>query len=492
VPQVSEELFGGTGSNQAITGGGVDSEGKDAVNDLTYLILRATELMKLRDPNLNARYFLGVNSKEQYLRRLCEVNLNTGATPAIHNDRAVIEALKDKGDKEPLARDYGVVGCVEPGSNGRSYAHSAAILFNLVSALELTLFNGEHRHTGLGKLISFRSGDPATFTGFEQFKGAFRDQICWVAKRAVKLNNCFGKVHQDFYPTPILSSLFEGPMENGVDLIQGGAVINSSGVTIIGLADVADSLSAIQRIVFTPGANAVSFQDLRKALENDFAGSQALQARLKNEAPKYGNEDQAADDNVSWIVKTLDDLFGSEQNYRKGRYRVGYWTMTNHAGFGRLMGALPSGRNAEENLASGITPVSGMTPELTRTLNSVSGIPAVGLSSGVALNLKYSRESTPDFLDSFVATIETYFGGNERQETGGMEIQFNIVDHETLVSAVKDPLSNSQLLVRVSGYTAYFKDLNPRMQKEIIDRTEYLLSTGSMVFFAPFQIPQGS
>ena len=249
VPEASEQLFGGTGSNQAITVGGVDTEGGDAVNDLTYVVLRATELMRLRDPNLNARYFPGVNSKE-YLNRICAVNFNTGATPAIHNDRAVIEALGSRVETIEQARDYGVVGCVEPGSNGRSYAHSAAILFNLVSALELTLFNGRHRHTGLDVLISIETGDCGTFASFDQFREAFEKQIRWIADQAVNLNNLFGEVHQDFYPTPILSSLFEGPMEKGMDLIQGGASINSSGVAIIGLADVADSLSAIQQVVF--------------------------------------------------------------------------------------------------------------------------------------------------------------------------------------------------------------------------------------------------
>ena len=146
MPDAGEQLFGGTGSNQAITIGGVDVEGRDAVNDLTYVMLRATELMMLRDPNLNARYFPGINSRA-YLRRLCEANINTGATPALHNDAAVIRALTSKGETLRQARDYGVIGCVEPGSNGRSYGHSGAILMNLASVLDLTLYNGRHRHT---------------------------------------------------------------------------------------------------------------------------------------------------------------------------------------------------------------------------------------------------------------------------------------------------------------------------------------------------------
>jgi len=492
IADAGEQLFGGTGSNQAITVGGVDKDGRDAVNDLTYVMLRAIELMKLRDPNLNARYYPGVNSGE-YLRRLCEVNINTGATPAIHNDKAVINALTAKGETIEQARDYGIIGCVEPGSNGRSYGHSAAILLNLTSALELTLFNGRHRHTGMNLLISKETGNPAAFKTFEEFRTAFEEQTRWLADQAVALNNILGTIHQDFYPTPILSAFFEGPMEKGKDLIEGGAAINYSGATIIGLADVADSLSAVRKVVFEE--KAVSFADLLDAIEKDFEGYDYLQRRLMNpdKTPKYGNEDPVADADVLWVVDLLDRIFGEKSNYRGGRYRVGYWTMTNHAGFGRLMKAFPSGRKAHENFTSGITPVSGVTPYLTKALNSVAKQPARCLSNGVALNVKYTpaHGNMEKMLDDFAASVEGYFDDADGKRDGGMEIQFNITTHDTFVDAVAHPDKYPELLVRVSGYTAYFKDLNPRMQKEIIDRTEYLLSTGKMVSFAPFPLPKG-
>ncbi|NVL93122.1 MAG: formate acetyltransferase, partial [Desulfobacterales bacterium] len=490
VPDTAEQLFGGTGSNQAITIGGVDKDGNDAVNDLTYVVLRAIELMKLRDPNPNARYYPGINSGD-YLRQLCAVNINTGAIPAIHNDKAVIKALTAKGETIEQARDYGVIGCVEPGSNGRSYGHSAAILLNLTSALELTLFNGRHRHTGMDLLISKETGDPTTFNTFAEFKAAFEEQTRWLIEQATTLNNILGRVHQDFYPTPILSAFFEGPIEKGKDLIQGGATINSSGAAIIGLADVADSLSAIQKVVFE---EKLPFSDLLDAIEKNFEGYDALQTRLMNpdKTPKYGNEHQLADANVSWIVELLDRAFGEKMNYRGGRYRVGYWTMTNHAGFGRLMKATPNGRRAGENFTSGITPVSGVTPDLAKALNSVAGLPARCLSSGIALNLKYTPEpgDKEKMLDNFVASVKGYFDDAGGKRDGGMEIQFIIADRKTLTDAVEHPEKYPELLVRVSGYTAYFKDLNPQMQKEIIDRTEYRLSTGKMVPFDPFPLPK--
>jgi len=484
VPATGEQLFGGTGSNQAITVGGVDAEGRDAVNDLTYLMIRATELMMLRDPNLNARYFSGVNPPA-YLRRLCDVNLNTGATPALHNDRAVIAALTAKGDTIEQARDYGITGCVEPGSNGRFYGATAAVLLNLTSVLELTLYNGEHRHTGPGVLISERTGDAASFASFDAFKTAFVRQASWMVDRATTLNEALGRTHQDVYPTPILSSLFEGPMEKGKDLIFGGASINSSGASIIGFADVVDSLAAIQKVVFED--KAIALPALIQALNANFVGQDVLLARLCNpdKTPKYGNEQPAADSLARWLATTLDGLFARKTNYRGGRYRVGYWTMTNHAGFGRLSRATPNGRRDGENFTSGMTPVSGVTPSLTKALHSVASLPSALLANGVAVNLKYTPDNAhrDKMLDNFVASVEGYFdpapGGQ-----GGMEIQFNVTTHDTFVDAVKNPQKYPELLVRVSGYTAYFKDLNPQMQQEIIDRTEYDLGTGRAVEFS--------
>jgi pyruvate formate-lyase/glycerol dehydratase family glycyl radical enzyme len=479
--ETGEQLFGGTGSNQAVTIGGVDANGEDAVNDLTYLILKATELMLLRDPNLNARYHPD-KSSDEYLNRISEVNITTKATPAIHNDKAVIKALvsKDKDNSEEQARDYGIVGCVEPVSAGRTYGHPAAVLINLVSALELALFDGKHRYTGMNKEISPETGNPATFGSFDDFWAAFEKQTRWLIDRATLLNDRFGKTHQDFYPTPILSAFFEGPMDKGKDLILGGATINSSGAAIIGLADVVDSLCAINKWVFNK--QSIPFSRLLDALRNDFDGDEPLRLLLANpeKTPKYGNEHPDADAIAAKVVTMLDDAFRARQNYRGGKYRVGYWTMTLHAGLGRFTGSLPNGRKARENYASGITPVSGVARNLPKALNSVAKLPAEALSSGVALNIKYTPE--PHYgsnTDDFAATVKAFFSGGGGNGDGGFEIQFNVRSREDFERAMEDPEKYGDFLVRVSGYTAYFKDLNPQMQKEIMERTEYLLSTGN-------------
>ncbi len=490
IPSAGEQLFGGSGSNQAITIGGVDAEGQDAVNDLTYVMLRAIELMLLRDPNLNARYHPEVSS-DAYLRRLCEANLNTRATPALHNDRAVIDALTASGHTLQQARDYGVIGCVEPGSNGRFYGHSGALLVNLPSALELALFNGRHRHFGMEKLISVETGDPATFQAFEQFQAALKCQMLWLLEQAIALNELLGRIHQCFYPTPILSALFEGPMESGKDLIEGGAKINASGIAIIGLADVADSLNAIETLVF--GSRQITLPQFLDALRKNYAGYDWLLGSIRDpqRTPRFGNDSPQSDGNALWLAKTLHEAVKDRRNYRGGNYRIGYWTMTNHAGFGRLIGATPNGRQAGENFSSGLTPNSGVTPSLTAALQSIAKLPAPFVDNGMAVNLKFTpvdgdAEAT---LSRFVAYVKGYFDATQDQPAGGMEIQFNVTSHQDFIAAVKDPSQYDKLLVRVSGYTAYFKDLNPRMQKEIIDRTEYSLSTGRSVYYEPFPLP---
>ena len=280
-------------------------------------------------------------------------------------------------------------------------------------------------------------------------------------------------------------------METGLDLIEGGAKLNGSGIAVIGLADVADSLNALESVVYGEPRDFTLFD----ALRNNYQGYDALLARLRNaqKTPRFGNDSEAADGNAIWLMKVLHRATRSRRNYRGGCYHIGFWSMTNHAGLGRLIGATPNGRKAGENFASGLTPCSGVTLSLTPALRSLAKLPAEYVPNGMAVNLKF----TPDdgdaerMLDNFTAAVAGYFDPGAHHGTGGMEIQFNVTSHRDFVEAVRDPSRYQQLLVRVSGYTAYFKDLNPQMQKEIIDRTEYRLSTGHAVPYDPFPLPSG-
>lgn len=473
VPETGEELFGGAGTVPAVTVGGINEDGEDAVNDLTYIMLRVTELLKTRDPSLNARYHLEKNST-RYRDRVAEVVAATKSVPAFYNDIAAIKTLENQGIATRDARDYAIIGCVELSAAGRSYDASSSIMLNLVSALELALYNGKRPITG-DEQIGPVTGAAESFRSFEEFWEAFTTQLRWLVDEAVKLNEMMGKTHQEYLPTPLLSALFEGPMEKGKDLIFGGACYNSSGATHIGFADTVDSLNAIEQGVFLD--RKCTFAQLLAAMARNFEGDAALHAYLVNRTPKYGSEEPIAIKNSRNLLRFLYETYQEYTNYRGGKYRPAYWTMTNHAGQGKLSGPLPNGRKAYRIFASGITPVSQAATDLAACLNAVGGIDALHIPGGEAFNLKYSVIKDRDDLHKFSQAIEAYF------RTGGLHIQFNIMSYETLIDAKAHPENYPELLVRVSGYSAYFKDLNEAMKDEIITRTAYDLKTGKSVLF---------
>ena len=473
VPEQAEELFGGAGTVPAVTLGGVDANGEDAVNDLTYLMLRVTELLKTRDPSINARYHYEQNPS-CYRDRVCEVISSTKAVPAFHNDMAAIKTLENQGIPIEHARDYGVIGCVELTPAGKGYDASSSIMFNLVSALELALYNGKRPVTG-GDQIGPQTGDPKSFKTFDEFWNAFTGQIRFLMGEAISLNNDLGKVHQEILPTPLLSTFFEGPMETGRDLIFGGALYNSSGVTHIGFADTVDSLNAIEKGIFAD--RVCDFETLIRALEADFAGFENLYAYLVSKSPKYGTADPVAVKNSQNLIRFLYEFYQGHTNYRGGRYRPSYWSMTNHAGQGRLSGALPNGRHAHKEFASGITPVSQAAKDLTACLKSVGELDCRYIPGGEALNLKFPALQGDENNKKFGSIVTSYM------RFGGLHVQFNIMSYAMLLDAKKNPGKYPELLVRVSGYSAYFNDLNDAMKDEIITRTAYDVATGMAIPF---------
>lgn len=473
VPETSEELFGGAGTVPAVTIGGIDEDGEDAVNDLTYIMLRVTELLQTRDPSLNARYHLEKNSAA-YRDRVAEVIASTKSIPAFYNDIAAIKTLENQGTATEDARDYAIIGCVELSASGRSYDASSSIMLNLVSALELAIYNGKRPVTA-DEQVGQITGSVESFKTFEEFWEAFETQLRWLIGEAVKLNEMMGITHQRYLPTPLLSALFEGPMEKGKDLIFGGARYNSSGATHIGFADTVDSLNAIEKGVFID--RKFTFPEIITALKKDFEGYSALHAYLVNRTPKYGTEDTTAVKNSQNLIRFLYETYQGYTNYRGGKYRPAYWTMTNHAGQGKLTGALPNGRKAYRIFASGITPGSQAATGLAACLNAVGGINVLHVPGGEAFNLKYSSIKDETDLQKFSRAIEAYF------LSGGLHIQFNIMSYEMLIDAKTYPEKYPELLVRVSGYSAYFKDLNDAMKDEIITRTAYDLKSGKSVPF---------
>jgi pyruvate formate-lyase/glycerol dehydratase family glycyl radical enzyme len=467
VPEVGNRLFGGSSSDQVITLGGVREDGSSAVSDASWLLLKATEMLRLRDPNVNARHAPGVNS-EEWLRRLAEVNLLTRATPSLHNDDAVISSLLHEGFSLEHARDWTATGCVEPTSCGRHYGHTGCIMFNLVAPLEMALNDGVHPI--LGERIGPRTGDPRAFRDFEAFFQAWESQLCWLVERAVEANNILGRAHQRLRPSPLLSAVFQGPMESGRDVIDGGALYNSTGAAMVALSDVVDSLVAIGTLVYE--RRTISFDSLLGALEADFVGHEALHAELLNKVPKLGQEHALPREMAARIQARVYDAWHAHENYRGGRYVPGYWSMSNHVAFGLLSGALPSGRRRAKAFTPGLTPSHLAGAPLTEQIHTVAGLEPKHMPNNIAFNVRVvpgAEDAHADVVDRMTAYVASYF------ELGGMQMQFNVVDTATLKDAMERPEEYRDLLVRISGYNAYFTDLNRDMQLELVERMEHRL-----------------
>ena len=465
VPDMGSRLFGGSSSDQVITLGGQTADGEDAVADMTWIFLKATELLQIRDPNVNARYAPGINS-DAYLRRLCEVNLLTGATPSLHNDDAVLAALDEQGFALEHARDWSATGCVEPTSCGRHFGHTGCLMFNMVAPLEMALNDGVH--PVLGDRIGPHTGDPREMDNFEQFMEAYETQLGWLVDQAADCNNRLGGAHRELMPSPLLSALFTGPMESGKDVIEGGALYNSTGIGTVGLTDVVDSLCAVKTLVYDQGQ--VDFATLLDALAADFQGHDVLLARLLNKVPKFGQDHDLPMRIVRRVLRFAYDRWQSQRHYRGGRYVPGYWSMSNHVAFGMLSGPLPSGRRAGKAFTPGLTPSPLCHAPLTEQIRTVAQLDPRLLPNNIAYNVKVvpGPGEPPDrILDRMSALVGAFF------DMGGMQMQFNVMGTDTLREAMDNPTEFRDLLVRISGYNAYFVELNRNMQIELIERTEH-------------------
>lgn len=467
VPDIGNQLFGGSSSDQAITLGGVLPNGRDAVCDMTYVFLKATELLALRDPNMNARMSLARNSAS-YLRRLCEVNLSTAATPSLHNDEAVLTALTARGIKKAHANDWVATGCVEPSIPGRHMGHTGSILLNLVAALEMALQNG--RHPLMDICQGPATGDPAAgaFTDFNSFFTAFSAQLAFLIENAADFNRTLAGIHARLRPTPFFSAFTDGCIRKAADATAGGARYNTSGTANIGLSDVVDSLCAIQALVFDQ--QALAFPDLVAATRSDFTGHPHVAALIQKRAPRFGADSPEAVAMANRVTALVTSLWDAVPHHRNGRYTAGFWSMSMHVAYGLLSGALPSGRRAGEPFTPGLTPSPTASRDFLANLRDVAALDPKNLANNIAFNVRItpSAENTPDqTAETMAAYVKAFF------KMGGMQMQFNVTDAKTLRSAMARPEDYRNLLVRISGYNAYFTTLNHDMQMELLRRAEY-------------------
>jgi formate C-acetyltransferase len=467
VPDVSNYLFGGSQSQTAITVGGVTPKGEDAVNDMTYIFLKVTEILSINDPNMNARFKLGVNS-DTYLKRLCEVNYITVATPSMHNDDAVIEAFKQNSDKIEDLRDWASTGCVEVTLSGKHMSHTGATSVNMVAGLELALNNGYHPlmnwHLG-PKSGVVEKGD---FKTFEEFFDAFAAQQKFIIDNTVQLNNMAGEAYSYLRPTPLLSTAIQGAVGNAKDVTKGGAQYNTSGTFNIGLSDVVDSLMVIKKLVFEE--KKVSFSELKEAIGSNFENNPSLHAMVSRKVPRFGSGCDEAVEMANRVTSLIHGCYKAHKNFRGGDYTVGFWSVAQHVAYGSLSGALPSGRLAGKAFTPGLTPDTSASKSFLDNMRDVAKLDPKNMDNNIAFNVKLvpaANETRENIVNTMHAYVKTYF------EQGGMQIQFNMVNSDVLKDAMAHPENYKNLLVRISGYNAYFVTLNKDMQTELIERAEY-------------------
>ena len=461
----SAKYFAGFPIGFNLTIGGQTKNGEDATNELSYLILKTQDHIRLPQPNLTARFHK--HSPDEFISECSRVIGLGNGMPQIVNDENIIPSLKLIGLAVEDCQDYALVGCVELSTQGNYLGWSDAAMFNIVKVLELTLNDGICMITG--EQIGLKTGTLDCYPDYNSFDKAFKKQINFFIKKMILVCEAVEKCHQTHLPSPFLSGVVDDCMRNGTDVTAGGARYNLSGIQAIQVANVADSLAVLKKLVFEE--KVVGKRTFLDALRNNFKESETLRQRCINRVPKYGNDIAWVDQLGANCIKYFADTIKNFKNFRGGRYHMGLYTVSAHVPMGQNVGATPDGRFSQSPLADG-----GMSPMYgrdklgpTAVLNSVSRIPSHLATNGTLLNMKFlpsffkndsDREKFSSLLKTFVALPVNH-------------VQFNVVTAQELINAKADPESYRGLTIRVAGYTAYFTELAPDLQDEIIKRTAH-------------------
>lgn len=442
--------------------GGVKEDGSDASNELSYLILDVIEEMRLLQPSSMVQ--VSKKNPDRLLKRALKIIKTGFGQPSIFNTDAIIQELTRQGKALEDARRGGASGCVEAGAFGVE-AYILTGYFNLAKILELTLNNGID--PGTGKRLGIETGDSCDFDTFEQLMAAYRRQLEHFIDIKIKGNNIIGRVWGKYMPVPFLSLLIDDCIGKGRDYNNGGARYNTRYIQGVGIGSTTDSLTAIKHHVFHH--KTVTMDELKKALDDDFMGFEPLRDQLLNDTPKYGNDDDYADD----IMREVFDIFYNAVEGRpaghQGVHHIMMLPTTAHAYFGSVIGALPDGRKAKLPLSEGISPVQGADRSgPTSVIKSASKMDHLR-TGGTLLNQKFTPQilAADSGINRLLSLIRTYF------RMDGHHMQFNVIDADTLRKAKKHPHQYRSLIVRVAGYSDYFVDLTEELQDEIIHRTEH-------------------
>jgi formate C-acetyltransferase len=451
-------------SFQNVTLGGRGADGAYAANELSYLCLRATRRLRMDQPLLSVRWSPEMPA-EFWDSVLATIETGTGF-PALFSDEIAMAAMGRVGVAASDAENYGLVGCVELSVPGREYGQTEALRVNWAKVLELMFNDGQCAISG-ERLPLAQPRRLDEFETFADFLTWYRAELAHFLDLGVRGLNLFDDAWPSLLPAPFESLLMAGCLESGLDVTAGGTVYNLSSVNALGMADVADSLVTIDRLVFRE--RCITLPELAQAVRGDFAGAASLAARA-SAVPHYGNDVDEPDQIIALLAEDFCRQVDGYRNPRGGRFQSGMYSVASHASLGKLTGALPNGRRAGLALANALSPCQGRDATgPTALLLSATKLDHTRWGNGMVLDLKFH----PSFFEdesrrqAFSALVESYF------DMGGMEIQFNVISRETLLAAQRSPQDYRDLLVRVSGFSAYFIDLEPVLQDEIIARTEH-------------------
>jgi len=442
--------------------GGLKPDGSDASNELSYLILDVVEEMRLVQPSSMVQ--LSAKNPDSLLLRALKIVRTGFGQPSIFNADAIVQELVRQGKIVEDARKGGASGCVEAGAFG----HEAYILtgyFNIPKVLEITLNNGVDPRTG--KKIGLETGDPRNFQTFEELMQAFEKQMRYFVDIKIRGNNVIEKLYAEYLPAPFLSLFIDDCILKGKDYHDGGARYNTRYIQGVGLGSITDILSSIKFNVYDQ--KLVNMKQLLDALPKNFESYERLRDRFLNKTPKYGNDDDYADDLARMVFDMYFKMVDGRPTTCGGTYRINLLPTTVHIYFGKVTGATADGRQAGEPLSEGISPVQGMDRKgPTAVIKSVGKIDHIK-TGGTLLNQKFTPQLLADEegLVKLKDLIRAYF------RLMGHHIQFNVVTAETLRDAQKQPERYRDLIVRVAGYSDYFVDCAQSLQDEIIRRTEH-------------------
>ena len=507
--EVSAEGFAGYSLFQNLIVGGQDVHGEDATNDLSFMAITATEHVFLPQPSFSVRVWNG--APHSFLIRAAELTRTGIGFPAYYNDEVIIPALMSRGLTLEDARDYNIIGCVEPQKAGKTDGWHDAAFFNMCRPLEMVFKNGIED----GEKVGLETGDVTEMESFEEFFGAYKAQSDYMVSLLVNADNAIDVAHAERCPLPYLSSMIEDCVRRGKSVQEGGAVYNFTGPQGFGIANMTDSLWAVKKLVFEEGKYTLAF--IKEALENNYGkdlddhaaekmtltvckklaeqGKNLSAADVKSvyetvkknpcseekkiaydqllkdieELPKYGNDVKEVDEFARKIAYVYTKELEKYSNPRGGKFQAGLYPVSANVPLGAQTGATPDGRLAYTPVADGVSPAAGRDSHgPTAACNSVSTLDHFIASNGTLYNMKFHPTALAgtNGLENFVALVQGYF------DRKGSHMQFNVVSRETLRDAQKHPENYKGLVVRVAGYSALFTTLSRSLQEDIINRTE--------------------